>query len=111
MLMKLILKYGDKAIYSICGFIVISLAAILITIFVNTGEKTPVTCEELNTKLIVMGYEPIDSTYYYQEQNSHLKGSIAIDTGNLRFDFFEFDNDDSAYTLFYNNHDLIYKNI
>ncbi len=111
MLSKFVIKYGDKAVYLIGGFIVLVFAVIMIVMFANTGEKTPVTCEELNTKLIVMGYEPIDSTYYYQEQNSHLKGSIAIDTGNLRFDFFEFDNDDSAYTLFYNNHDLIYENI
>ena len=103
MLLKFITKHEGKAVGLIAGFIVIVLAIMLIVMFSNTGEKTPVTCEELNTKLIDFGYEPADTTYAYSDQNSSLKRSIAIDTGNLRFDFFEFDNDNSALSLFKNS--------
>ncbi len=111
MLSKLILKHGDKAIYSICGFIVIALIAILAIIFTNTGNKTPATYQQVNTELLNLDYSPIDTTATYKEQSSDLNGSIACDSENLHFYFFEFNDDNSAYTLFYNNHDLIYENI
>ena len=111
MLMKLILKHGDKAIYSICGFIVIALAAILIIIFANTCDKTPATYNQVNTELINLNYEPINTTDTYKAQSSNLNGSIACDSETVHFYFFEFNNDDSAYSLFHNNHDLIYENI
>lgn len=110
MLSKFILKYENKAIYLIGGFIILVLAVMLVVMFANTGEKTPVTCEELNTKLIEMGYEPADTTYAYSDQNASLKRSIAIDTGKVRFDFFEFDNDNSALSLFENSQAEINKN-
>lgn len=103
MLSKFILKYENKTIFLIGGFIILALAIMLIVMFSNTGEKTPVTCEELNTKLIDMGYEPADTTYSYSDQNANLIRSIAIDTGKIRFDFFEFDNDNSALSLFKNS--------
>lgn len=110
MLKKLFIKY-DKAPYFMIGFIVLLLVGMFVIMFTNTGEKTPLTCQQVNNVLIDLGYEPIDSTYYYEEQSSNLKESIMADNGNIRFNFFEFDNNDSAYTVFYNNHDLIYKNI
>lgn len=103
MLLKFITKYEGKAVGLIGGFIVIVLAVMLIVMFTNTGEKIPVTCEELNTKLIHMGYKPADTTYAYSDQNENLIRSIAIDTGKIRFDFFEFDNDNSALNLFKNS--------
>lgn len=81
MLTKLILKHGDKVIYPICAFIVIALAAILITIFVNTGDKTPATCQQVNTQLITLGYDPIDCTDTYKKQSQILMAvytAIAI---------------------------------
>ncbi len=111
MLSRFVIKYGDKAVYLITAVIVIIFSIIMIVLFANTGEKTPATCEQVSTELINLDYEPVDSTYYYKEQSSQLKGSIMADNGNVRFNFFEFDNNDSAYTVFYNNHDLIYENI
>lgn len=103
MLLKFITKYEGKAVGFIGGFIVIMLAVMLIVMLTNTGEKIPITCEELNTKLIDMGYKPADTTYAYSDQNANLIRSIAIDTGKIRFDFFEFDNDNSALNLFKNS--------
>ncbi len=111
MLSKFVIKYGDKAVYIIGGVIVLIFSVIMIVMFANTGEKTPVTCDQVSIELADLDYEPIDSTSHYKEQTSHLKASIMADNGNVRFNFFEFDNNDSAYTVFYNNHDLIYENI
>lgn len=103
MLLKFITKYEGKAVGLIAAFIAIVLAIMLIVMFANTGEKTPVTCEQASTELIKLGYEPADTTYAYSDQNTSLKKSIAIDTGKIRFDFFEFDNDNSALSLFKNS--------
>lgn len=111
MLSKLVIKHGDKAVYLIGGFIVLVFAVMMIVMFANTGEKTPATCKQVSTELVNLGYDPVDSTDFYSEQSSSLNGSIMADNGKIRFNFFEFDNDNSAYTLFYNNHDLIYENI
>lgn len=110
MLKKLFIKY-DKAPYFMIGFIVLLLVGMFVIMFANTGDKTPLTCQQVNDVLIDLGCEPIDSTYYYEEQSSHLKESLMADNGNIRFNFFEFDDDNSAYTVFYNNHDMIYEKI
>ncbi len=110
MLEKLFIKY-DKAPYFLMGFIVLLLVAIFAILFANTGEKTPTTYEQVNTELISLGYEPTDSTEIYKEQSPNLNGSISCDSERVHFYFFEFDNKNSAYSLFYNNHDLIYENI
>lgn len=111
MLSKFVIKHGDKAVYFISGFIVIALAAILIAIFANTGDKTPATYQQVNTELINLNYNPLDTTDTYKSQSSNLSGSISCDSETVHFYFFEFDNDNSAYSLFHNNHDLIYENI
>lgn len=90
---------------------IILLAVILIYAFTNGQSKTPATCQQVTAVLSDLGYAPSDTTSMYIKQDSHLKSSVAIENEQIRFDFFEFDNDDSAYTLFYNNHDLIYENI
>lgn len=45
-------------------------------------------------------YTPSDTTDAYLKQDSHLKSSVAIETDNIRFDFFEFDNDNSASNVY-----------
>lgn len=110
MLARLVIKHGDKAVYLITAIIVIIFAIIMIVIFSNTGEKTPATCEQVSTELTNLDYEPVDSTDYYAKQSSNLKGSIAADNDNVRFNFFEFDNDNSALSLFENTQTQIYQN-
>lgn len=110
MLVKLILKHENKVIYPCIASIVLVFAVMMIVTFANTGEKTPVTSQKVWNELVTLGYEPADLTYAYNEQNSHLQKSIAIKTSSIRFDFFEFDNDNSALSLFKNSQDQINKN-
>ena len=109
MLSKFVIKYGDKAVYLIGGFIVLVFAVIMIVMFANTGEKTPATSQKVWDELVILGYEPAETTYAYTDQNSHLQKSIAIETSSIRFDFFEFDNDSRALAMFKDSHSQIYE--
>lgn len=60
---------------------------------INTGEKTPVESQRVYEEIINLGYEPIDTTSLYIEDDSNSQKSVTIDNKKIRFDFFEFDND------------------
>lgn len=102
MFSKIVIKLGNKAFYLIGGIVVVVFAIIMVVMFANTGAKTPVTCEQVSTKLIDLGYETNDCTELYKEQSANLEGSIMSDNGKVNFYFFELDNDKSALNLFRN---------
>ncbi len=78
----------------------ILLVAMLIYVFNDGQPKTPATCQQVATALSDLGYTPLDTTDAYLKQDSHLKNSVAVETDTIRFDFFEFDNDDSASNVY-----------
>lgn len=80
----------------------ILLGVILIYAFSNGQPKTPVTCQQVSLVLSELGYEPSDTTSLYLEDDSHLVSSIAIENKKIRFDFFEFDNENSADNVYDN---------
>ncbi len=84
------------------SFGIILLAVILIYAGVNGQPKTPVTCQQVTTVLSNLGYVSSDTTSIYLENDSNLKKSVAIENEKIRFDFFEFDNQDSAANLYSN---------
>ena len=47
---------NNKAPYFLLGFIILTFLTIMIILFVNTGEKTPATCEQVNSTLVNLGY-------------------------------------------------------
>lgn len=75
---------------------IILLAVILLYAFTNGQPKTPATCQQVTTVLSDLGYAPSDTTSLYLENDAQLKSSVAIENEKIRFDFFEFDNDDGA---------------
>lgn len=81
-------------------FGIILLVVILTHAFVNGQPKTPVTCQQVTEVLSDLGYSPSDTTSMYEKQDSNLVNSIAVETEKIRFDFFEFNNDDSASNVF-----------
>ncbi len=86
--------------------LVIALFAVLAFIFLNfiSVPKTPVTAEQVKSVMIEQGYEPQDiSNYYYNRDTdfkSVLKKCIAIEKDDLHFEFFEFNNDNSAVSIY-----------
>ena len=47
-----------------------------------------------------LGYVPSDTTSLYSEDDSHLVSSVTIENEKIRFDFFEFDNENSAINVY-----------
>ncbi len=90
-------KIGLVTLFS---FGIILLAVILIYAGSNGQPKTPTTCQQVTTVLSDLGYVPSDTTSVYFEDDSHLKSSVAIENEQIRFDFFEFDNENSAADLY-----------
>lgn len=78
----------------------ILLAVILIYAFTNGQPKTPATCQQVTTVLTDLGYVPSDTTSLYLEDDAQLKNSVAIENEQIRFDFFEFDNGNSAMNVY-----------
>lgn len=93
-------KLGYKGIYLSIAFIIILFAIIWGILSINTGEKTPVDSQRVYEEIINLGYEPIDTTSLYIEDDSNLQKSVTIDNEKIRFDFFEFDNDNSAINVY-----------
>lgn len=86
-------KYGLIAIF-IGGFL---LLIFILSYAISDGQpKTPLTYQNVITSISKMGYTPIDTTASYKLQDPHLNGSVTIETKKMHFDFFEFDNNDSA---------------
>lgn len=80
----------------------ILLVVILMYAFSNEQPKTPATCQQVSLVLSELEYEPSDTTSLYLEDDSCLTSSVAIENEKIRFDFFEFDNDNSAANVYSN---------
>lgn len=81
---------------------IILLAVILIYAFTNGHPKTPATCQQVTTVLSDLGYAPSDTTSLYSEDDAQLKSSVSIENKQIRFDFFEYDNEKDAAKVYSN---------
>lgn len=80
----------------------ILLVVILMYTFSNGQPKTPATCQQVNLVLSELGYKLSDTTSLYLGDDSRLISSVAIENEKIRFDFFEFDNENSAANVYDN---------
>ena len=66
--------------------------------------KTPATTEQVKSVMIAQGYEPQDISDFYYDKDVDFKKvlnkCIAIEKENLHFEFFDFNNDNSAVDIF-----------
>ena len=83
---------------------VILLGAILIYFFVNGKPKTPATTEQVRDAIISFGYEPQDITEQYHNENPDLKQNlnncIIAQKDDMRFEFYDFTDENSASNLY-----------
>ena len=68
------------------------------------GSKTPATSDEVWSVIEAQGYEPEDiSDFYYQKDSGFkltLQKCIAFEKEDIHFEFFEFNNKDSAIDVY-----------
>lgn len=100
-------KFFSNHPYALLALIITVFAAMMIAMFANTGEKTPVTTQQVSEVLEDSYYVTQDSTEFYKQQNSNLKASIYADNGNVKFNFFEFTDDSDAQAMFNGAHSQI----
>ena len=92
------IKYYRIPIMFITGIIVF--IGIFIFFVVNTGEKTPLTCEQFEETANSLGYDTMDTTTEYDNLGNTLVGSRKIVSDDFRFEYFEFTSSDSSESLF-----------
>ena len=80
------------AIIVFSGFIIYAL--------INTGTKTPLTCEQFDTIVNDLGYETINTTNEYNDFGEMFISSRRIDSDDFRFEYFEFNDSSSATSLY-----------
>lgn len=93
-------KFLIKHPYVIMVVVVVSLATILIVLFTNTEEKTPATSDQVSAELVELGYDPVDLTDYYGQFFLGLKRAVSTQTPNIRFYFFELNNNDNSWAVY-----------
>ena len=96
--------------YSVKGFVKLGLVILLFAfmglIVYETAvvQKKPVTNEQVCNIMIGYGYEPQDITNKYYQRDPDFKETlikcIAVEKNDIRFDFFEFNNQNSAESVF-----------
>lgn len=86
--------------------LVIIFFIVLAIVFFNffAVPKTPATLEQVKSVMTAQGYEPQDISDFYYDKDVDFKRvlnkCIAIEKDDLHFEFFEFNNDNSAIELF-----------
>lgn len=86
--------------------LVIIFFIVLAIVFFNffAVPKTPATTEQVKSVIIAQGYEPKDITEQYYESDpgfkSVLNRCISFDKDDIHFEFFDFNNDNSAVNVF-----------
>ncbi|NLX93217.1 MAG: hypothetical protein GXZ02_05040 [Clostridiales bacterium] len=104
------MKVSNKAITGFIKVVVFSsllIAIILVVLVKTTVPKTPATTEQVREVLVTLGYEPQDITKQFSELESTLNQCIAIQKNDIRFEFYDFNNSNSAIDAYGDAHSLI----
>ena len=107
---KRMMKPSKYANYDTRGFIKLGvfLAAlatiILVALSLSVNPKTPATAEQVKEVIINQGYVPEDIATYYYESDSGFKDTliscIAFESDDIHFEFFDFNNEASAISIY-----------
>lgn len=99
------------------GFVKLAIAItlliliILLVFKITIVPKTPATVEQVMDVLVSRGYEPQDITQQYFDKDTNFKQTlikcIAIEKDDIHFEFYNFNNENSAINIYSQAHSLI----
>ncbi len=85
-----------------------------VSVGVTENKKTPVTAEQIISVLEEQGYQPEDVTEYYCAKDPNFNNKvikcIAFEKDDIHFEFFEFNNKNSAVDIYGQAHTRIILN-
>ena len=85
-------------------FLLIFLIMFGVFIGFTGNQKTPVTAEQIKSVIVEQGYEPQDITDKYYEYDPAFKATlvkcVTFEEEDIRFDYFEFNNSNSAIDIY-----------
>lgn len=97
-------KWGLKAFIRIGVFLVFMVVLTLIIFKIAIVPKTPATADQVWNMLVAQGYEAQDITEWYFEKDSGFKQTlikcIAFEKDDIHFEFFVFNNRNSAIDVY-----------
>lgn len=98
--------YSNKGAVIITVLCVALLALIFGNMFINTGQKTPYTVEQVAEVMETYGYDSIDNTEELKLENSSVEHSVKCTSAYpyIDFMFVEMDSTESAKSLFASLH-------
>lgn len=98
--------YSNKGAVIITVLCVALLALIFGNMFINTGQKTPYTAEQVAEVMETYGYDSIDNTEELKLENSSVEHSVKCTSAYpyIDFMFVEMDSTESAKSLFASLH-------
>lgn len=78
-----------------------ALIGIIVIVFsITNNPKTPATADQVWTILETQGFEPADTTQLYKDEWGNIGNSlsevVSMESGDIRFDFFVFNNTENA---------------
>lgn len=121
---RMMMEPSNRAKYDAKGFIklalFVGLLIILAIVLINAFnvKKEPVTADSVYKIMEEQGYNPQDITNKYYEHDPAFKDTlikcVAFEDGDIRFDYFEFNNQNSAVSVYsqaYNDFIMQYDNV
>lgn len=97
-------NYDAKGFVKLGVFLAILAVIIFVVLNVSVVPKTPATNEQVKEAIINQGYVPEDiSTYYYESDPAFketLINCIAFESDDIHFEFFNFNNEASAVSIY-----------
>lgn len=103
--------YSNKGAVIITVLCVALLALIFGNMFINTGQKTPYTVEQVAEVMETYGYDSIDNTEELKLENSSVEHSVKCTSAYpyIDFMFVEMDSTESAKALFASLHNQFWE--
>ncbi len=97
-------NYNTKGFIKLGVFLAFLAVTVLIFLDFSTNPKTPATVEQVKESIIKQGYSPEDIASYYYENDSGFKDTlincIAFESDDIHFEFFNFNNEASAISIY-----------